>query len=680
MAPGRAAVPDLCRGLRDRRRRPRHHPVDRGLPAVALGARAQGRTHFAEVHGPVADNALLLRAARASDAHGVRAGRWERFVWNVTRHPRLHAHPALADPAPWPADAFADATAPRAWWRTERQTFIPLPALQQAVFTIRVESRPLAQAIDSADKAARLHAAVASMSEAVLAYRGLDDGASAAAGLARIAHGVKTAPIVPARIEFAPDAPRAPDFGDVYHPRGAPGALAQARTSSSPATACPSAGADASASPCSKPASAWATTSSPPGPPGATTRSAASGWSSSRSRSIRRRRTTWRVPTPLRRCPRSPASWSRPGRRSRPTCTRSTSKAAACACCSAWATSQTLAARARGRASTPSSSTASRRRRTRDVVRAPVQAALARLAAPGATAATWSAARIVRDGLARAGFRSRRPRRRRQARDHGRPLRAALRAARARRPGARARPQRARRSIVGAGLAGAAAVRALARRAWPAPCSTRSRDAATQASGNPGRACSTASSAPTTRLHARCNRAAACTRPACAARTPRLRRWSGLLRLHGALDIDAMRSLLQLQRLPERYVQALDAAQATARAGLALAQPAWCFADGGWADPAALVRATAGRCATCVGEATAPVHSVQAVAGGWRVVAADGQTLGEAPLVVLADGHEALRLAALPGAWASRARGQVSAGCTARTPRRACRWPAAAMR
>jgi dimethylamine monooxygenase subunit A len=129
--------------------------------------------HFAEVHGPVADNALLVRAADHLMRMVCGEQRWERFVWNVTRHPRLCAHPALADPGSWPADAFADATAPRAWWRSERQTFIPLPALTQAVFTIGVNTQPLAQAIDSADKAARVHAAVASMSEAVLAYRNL---------------------------------------------------------------------------------------------------------------------------------------------------------------------------------------------------------------------------------------------------------------------------------------------------------------------------------------------------------------------------------------------------------------------------------------------------------------------------------------------------------------------------
>jgi hypothetical protein len=45
--------------------------------------------------------------------------------------------------------------------------------LQQAVFTIAVQVRPLARAIDTPARAARLHAAVASMSPAVLDYRSL---------------------------------------------------------------------------------------------------------------------------------------------------------------------------------------------------------------------------------------------------------------------------------------------------------------------------------------------------------------------------------------------------------------------------------------------------------------------------------------------------------------------------
>jgi dimethylamine monooxygenase subunit A len=126
--------------------------------------------HFTHVHAPVADNALLLKAADALMRMVGGPERWERFVWNVTSHPRLHAHPRHVDGDRWPGAAFDPAGA---WWRSERQTFIPLPALQQAVFTIAVQVQPLARAVDTPARAALLFEAVASMSPAVLAYRSL---------------------------------------------------------------------------------------------------------------------------------------------------------------------------------------------------------------------------------------------------------------------------------------------------------------------------------------------------------------------------------------------------------------------------------------------------------------------------------------------------------------------------
>jgi hypothetical protein len=142
------------------------------LPSHWAPADKVGRP-FAEVHGPVADNALIVRAADHLTRMVCGPERWERFVWTVSRQPRLNAHPALADASPWPADAFADATTARAWFRSERQTFIPLPTLRQAVFTIGIDSVPLAQAIDAPGRARRLHDAIASMSDAVLVYRNL---------------------------------------------------------------------------------------------------------------------------------------------------------------------------------------------------------------------------------------------------------------------------------------------------------------------------------------------------------------------------------------------------------------------------------------------------------------------------------------------------------------------------
>ncbi len=154
--------------------------------------------HFAEVHAPVADSALLLKASASlvqlvsgrgaptapgpTEAAGARRDTaaasssstddgpadWERFVWTVTDHPRLHAHP---DRVPRPR--WRDTPVERAWFRTERQTFIPLPQLEQAIFTIEVAVTPLSEVAADGRHAAALHAAIGSMSDAVLAYRGL---------------------------------------------------------------------------------------------------------------------------------------------------------------------------------------------------------------------------------------------------------------------------------------------------------------------------------------------------------------------------------------------------------------------------------------------------------------------------------------------------------------------------
>ena len=129
--------------------------------------------HFSEVHQPVADNALLLKAGEHLMRLVSGEERWERFVWNISRHPRLHTHPLRVDHQPWDATLAADALAENAWFRTERQTFIPLPPQQQAVFTILVDSQPLAKAMATPEHAARLRDAVASMSPAVLDYRSL---------------------------------------------------------------------------------------------------------------------------------------------------------------------------------------------------------------------------------------------------------------------------------------------------------------------------------------------------------------------------------------------------------------------------------------------------------------------------------------------------------------------------
>ncbi|HET7524563.1 MAG TPA: heme-dependent oxidative N-demethylase subunit alpha family protein [Burkholderiaceae bacterium] len=128
---------------------------------------------FADVHAPMADNRPITGAASHLARLVTGSDRWERFVWTIVRHPRLHAHPERVDPAPWPAQLEGDALAAQAWWRTERQSFIPVNDVQQAVFTIRVDVQPLTRTLADPARARRVHDALASMSDAVLEYRGL---------------------------------------------------------------------------------------------------------------------------------------------------------------------------------------------------------------------------------------------------------------------------------------------------------------------------------------------------------------------------------------------------------------------------------------------------------------------------------------------------------------------------
>jgi hypothetical protein len=129
--------------------------------------------HFSAVHAPVADNQTLIAAAEHLIRLVTGAERWERFVWTISPDGRLAQHPRIGAAAAWSRTADPGTLATCAFFRSERQTFIPLSQVGQAVFTIQVESRPLVETVSSAEQADRLHAALASMSAAVLEYRGL---------------------------------------------------------------------------------------------------------------------------------------------------------------------------------------------------------------------------------------------------------------------------------------------------------------------------------------------------------------------------------------------------------------------------------------------------------------------------------------------------------------------------
>ncbi len=136
---------------------------------------------LAAIHAPVADAATLLAASEALTRLVTSGEHWQRHVWTVSPSPRHDQHPRRHARTPWPVvdiqrtDAL-DRFARQCWLRAERQSFLPVPSgsnTRQAVFAIRVMLQPLVDAVSDTTRAQRLHDAIASMSDAVLAYKGL---------------------------------------------------------------------------------------------------------------------------------------------------------------------------------------------------------------------------------------------------------------------------------------------------------------------------------------------------------------------------------------------------------------------------------------------------------------------------------------------------------------------------
>ena len=129
---------------------------------------------FLAVHAPVADGDLLRAGSRHLVQLATSGEHWERHVWTVSPSSRHDQHPQRHVREPWPDGSDVQQFARRCFLRAERQTFFPVGrGTRQAVFTIRVMLAPLTDVIDTPASAARLRDSLASMSDAVLQYKGL---------------------------------------------------------------------------------------------------------------------------------------------------------------------------------------------------------------------------------------------------------------------------------------------------------------------------------------------------------------------------------------------------------------------------------------------------------------------------------------------------------------------------
>lgn len=289
--------------------------------------------------------------------------------------------------------------------------------------------------------------------------------------------------------------------------------------------------------------------------------------------------------------------------------------------------------------------------------------ALARKAAPGATAATWSVARELHAGLTAAGFDVQRAGGIGGKREISVARWAPRFVPRGPAPALACACETA--VVVGAGLGGAAAAQALARLGVAVTVFDRQSEPAAETSGNPAGLFHGTVNADDG-SYARLFRAAALV----AQRTYRTAvdggvpgRVDGLLRLNTrAGGVAAMQATLQRLGLPADYVQALEVDAASKRAGVTLPAAAWFYPGGGWIAPPAWV----GHALATPGVAFAggvAVATLERHGAGWLLRDAAGRVLAQAPVVVLANAADAARLLAPLGgpAWPlEHSRGQVT--------------------
>lgn len=133
---------------------------------------------FAAIHAPVADNTKLLAGAKGIMDLAFRKKSMMRHVWLLTPSADLPQHPSIRrnrwEDLLQSADASGTSLLEQVFYRVERQTTLPLPEIQKAVFFIRVMVSPLIEMLrQDASRVTELSMALSSMTDAVVEYRGM---------------------------------------------------------------------------------------------------------------------------------------------------------------------------------------------------------------------------------------------------------------------------------------------------------------------------------------------------------------------------------------------------------------------------------------------------------------------------------------------------------------------------
>ena len=277
---------------------------------------------------------------------------------------------------------------------------------------------------------------------------------------------------------------------------------------------------------------------------------------------------------------------------------------------------------------------------------------LARLAAPGATLASWTVAGGVRAALADAGFAV--------EKREGFATKREMLAGRWHRAEESSRAQRRRAVVVGGGLAGSSAAERLALRDWEIEVVDAGADRAVPAAG--------------------LLRPVANLRDAVNAQASRMA-FLYALQHYAALEGDGLRwdrcGILQLakddeeaarlaaiarsQGYPASFLEFADAARARDIAGREVRGPGWWIPGGAALSPASLAQAIGARSAGRVKRrGGSRVERLEREGADWRALDANGRVIAEAPVLILANAHDAKRLAPEARLALSSVRGQAT--------------------
>ena len=262
---------------------------------------------------------------------------------------------------------------------------------------------------------------------------------------------------------------------------------------------------------------------------------------------------------------------------------------------------------------------------------------LSRLAAPGATAATWSVASSVRSALEATGFAV-------EKRKGFGDKKEMLIARNTRGGDLLANPER-KAAVIGAGLAGAAVCERLCSRGWEVELYERHAAPAQEASGNHAGTFHPIVT-PDDSLFARLTRAGFLSSLSCFKKLSKVR-WDpcGVLQLaRDAKEEASQRASIAALALPPEYAQYVTREEASAHAGVPVEASGLWFAQAGWIKPQSLVHSLLDAC-------------------GERLTRKFGNALHElpaAPVVVLANSSGAPQLHGVPHLRLRKVRGQLT--------------------